>query len=319
MGGEDFRFVRLVLASPDPSFCKTVASALFTHGLRDVSVCHDGENLRRATAATVDVIACDTDLPQLDFPAFVQDIRQGRVGANPFVAIIAIAPGALEATAQGIVRSGIDDLLIKPVNPLMLVVRIGKLSKEREAFVMTPGYVGPSRRAARRNDGSDDHLVAVPNTLRAKLAEGQDAQAVDAIVAAGRSSLELEKAINGHRVLCRMARQLVKLQEQGAPADDCRAVLFGLGRKASEVAAQHVVPGSAANDHVPAILERINRLAARGQAAPDGPTKMEGDLILQLSDAAISAAAPRASVPDPTVSSAVPEIVAIVDGYLAQA
>ena len=238
------------------------------------------------------------------------------MGANPFAAIIAIAPGALEATAQGIVRSGIDDLLIKPLNPLMLVVHIGKLSRERQSFVMTPNYVGPSRRAARRNDGSDDDLVAVPNTLRAKIVEGQDPQAIDAIVAAGRSSLDLEKAINGHRVLCRMARQLEKLQEQGAPADDCRAVLFGLGRKASDVAAQHVRPGSGANDHVPAILERITQLAARGQAAPGGPTKMEVGLILRLSDAAITAAAPRA--PDPTASSAVPEIVAVVDGYLAR-
>ncbi len=314
MNGADFRNVRLALADPDPSFCKTVVSALFPHGLRDISVCHDGERLRQAAAATVDVIACDTELPQLDFPAFVQDIRQGRVGTNPFVAIIAAARGAVEATAQGIVRSGVDDLLIKPLNPLMLVVHIGKLSRERQAFVMTPGYVGPSRRAARRNDGSDDNLVVVPNTLRAKMIEGKDARAVEAVVAAGRSSLDHEKAINGHRVLCRMARQLVKLHEEGGAPDDCRALLFGLGRKSSDVAAQHQALG--ASDHVPAILERIGRLVARGQAAPAGPTKAEAELVVQLSDAAIAAVAPHGAALDPTVFSAVPEIVAVVDGYL---
>jgi CheY-like chemotaxis protein len=313
-----FRFVRLALANPDPSFCRTVSSALFPHGLRDISICHNGESLRQAAATTVDVIACDTDLPRLDFIAFVQDIRQGRVGTNPFAALIAITGDEAEARARGIARSGIDELVVKPINPLMLVVRIGRLSQDRQKFVMTPGYVGPSRRAARRNDGSDDNLVAVPNTLHAKMVERRGAQTVAAMVAAGRSSLDLEKAVNGHRVLCRMARHLVKLQDEGAPADSCRAVLFGLGRMASDVASRHTGLPTGAAAHVPAILDRVARLATRGQAAAEGPTRREVELAQQLCDAAISAVAPRTSAPDHTVSSAVPEIVAVVDGYLAR-
>ena len=311
-----FRSVRLVVANPELSFCRTVSSALFPHGLRDVSICLDGERLREAAAATVDVIACDTDLPKLDFPGFVQDLRQGRVGANPFAAVIAIVADKDESKASGITRSGVDDVLVKPLNPLMLVVHIGRLSQGREKFVMTPGYVGPSRRATRRNDGSDDNLVVVPNTLRAKMIERKDERAVEAIVAAGRSNLDQEKAINGHRVLCRMARHLAKLFEQDAPADDRRAVLFGLGRMASDVAGRHAVPEAGGHNHAPAILDRIARLASRGQAAPGGPTKKEVELVMQLADAAIAAVAPRAIETDLTAPVALPKIVAIVDDYL---
>src|SRR5579862_4508452 len=118
MSTEAYKFVRLLLGQPDPGFCKVVSSALFPLGLRDISICHDGDRVRQAAAMTVDVIVCDTNLPKLDFKAFAQDIRQGRLGANPFVVIIATARDAAEAHKQGIGLTGIDDLMIEPVHPV---------------------------------------------------------------------------------------------------------------------------------------------------------------------------------------------------------
>lgn len=320
MSAEPYRGVRLVLGEPDPPFCKVVTSALFPLGLRDISVCHEGERVRQAAAATVDVIVCDTKLPRLDFKTFAQDIRQGRVGDNPFVVLIATARDEAEAQADRISASGADELMIEPVHPLMLVRRIGLLSKERKSFVMTPGYVGPTRRAERRNDGSDDNLVAVPNTLRAKVVEQKSTQAIAGMVEAGRANLDKEKAVSGLRVIARMTRQLTKLQDQGAAIDDSRAVLHALTRMAHEVATQHnaLAQESGTANHVPPIAERIARLAARGQAAPGGPTKTEIGLLIQLSDAAFAAFAPRAGTPESRALEAVPEIVAVVDGYLAR-
>jgi DNA-binding response OmpR family regulator len=315
MSAEAYRFVRLALGDPEPGFCKTVTSALFPLGLRDVSTCSDGEGMRTAAAQTVDVIVCDTHLRGLDFPVFVQDIRQGRLGSNPFVVMIATVRDEGEAKSEGIPRSGIDEMLAKPLNPLMLVRRVNQLSRERQNFVMTPGYVGPSRRAARRNDGSDDNLVAVPNTLRAKIVEKATTDSAVATVEAAKAGLDKEKALSGLRVMARMTRQLINLQDRNAAVDDCRAVLHALGRMAKEVAAQHEAAGA---NHVSPIADRIGKLAARAQAAPAGPSKAELHLLLQLSEATFAVFAPRPGTVELDTVAALPEVVAVVDGYLAR-
>lgn len=315
-GGAAYKNVRLALGDADSRFCRTVTSALFPLGLLDVSTCHSGTFMREAASATVDVIVCDTYLPQLDFKAFAQDIRQGRLGGNPFVVLIAMVRDEGEAKSDGIPQSGIDEMMVKPINPLMLVRHINQLSRERKSFVMTPGYVGPTRRAARRNDGSDDNLVAVPNSLRAKVIEQKDAGAIAASVEAAKTSADREKAVSGLRVVARMARQLLTLQEKNAQVDDLRAVLFSLARMASDVAVQHKHLQAA--DRLPPIAERIARLAARGQAAPNGPTKIELNLLLQLSEATFAVFAPRPGTLELDTAAAVPEIVAVVDGYLAR-
>jgi DNA-binding response OmpR family regulator len=319
VSAEAYRSVRLALGDPEPSFCKIVTAALFPLGLRDVSVCLEGGSVRLATAATVDVVVCDTSLPQLDFKSYVQDVRQGRLGANPFVMLIATVRDEAEAQAQGIAQSGVDEIMAKPINPMLIVRRINNLSRERKSFVMTPNYVGPSRRAERRNDGSDDNLVAVPNTLRAKIIEQKSGAAIAAIVQEGRSGLDKEKAVSGLRVLARMTRQLTTLQEKGAAIDDSRAVLFSLSRMAQQVAALHGAhdePGAAV--HVAPIADRMARLATRAQNAPAGPGKAEIGLLLQLSEAAFAAFAPRGGETNLDTAATVPEIVAVVDGYLAR-
>ncbi len=312
MSAEAYKGVRLVLGDPDPAFGKIVSSAIFPLGLRDVAICLDGDKVRQAAASTVDVIVCDTNLPGLDFRAFVQDIRHGRVGANPFVVLIATVSDIEVAKASGIAGSGIDELVIKPINPLLLVRRIGAIARERKPFVMTPGYVGPSRRAERRNDGSDDNLVAVPNTLRAKMIEKKNDQAIGGLVAAGRASLDEGVATSGIKTVARLTRHLAVLQEEDTSVEESLRVLNTLTKLASEVAAQHRGNGNGAK-HVAPIAERIARLAGRAEASAKRPPRVEIDLLTKLSDAVTVAFAT-----DPHTSGAVPEIVAVVDGYLAR-
>ncbi|HEY1721767.1 MAG TPA: hypothetical protein VGG27_11010 [Magnetospirillaceae bacterium] len=315
-----YRNVRLALGDADSRFCRTVTAALFPLGLLDVSTCHSGTFMYEAASATVDVVVCDTHLPGLDFMAFVQDVRQGRVGGNPFTVIVALVRDEGEAKSEGIPRSGIDEMLSKPINPLLLVRHINQLSRERKSFVMTPGYVGPSRRDARRNDGSDDNLVAVPNTLRAKVIDKKDQAEVATMLGEGRSGLDKEKGLSGLRTVTRMVRQVMGLMDKNAPVDDTRAVLFALSRMAKQAAIQHHALSQEAGgtSHVPPILERIGQLAERSQRAATGPTKLEVGLLLKLSEATFAIYAPRPGETNLDAAMAVPEIVAVVDGYLAK-
>lgn len=310
MSDEPYKGVRLVLGDPDPAFGKIVSTALFPLGLRDISVCHDGDGLRRAAATNVDIVVCDPKLAGLDFRAFAQDIRHGRVGANPFVILIATVDGTDEAAR--IAGCGIDEYIAKPIHPLLLVRRINALTRDRKPFVMTPGYVGPNRRPERREDGSDDALVAVPNTLRAKVVEKQSEQAIGGIVAAGRAGLDKTKATSGVKVVARLTRRLGALQDGGAAVDKSRRVLAALARMAGQVAEQHRNGGGA--KLVPPIAERVAALSRRAEAAPAAPSRIEIDLLAKLAEAAMMAV-----TAEPRVSSAVPAIVAEVDGYLARA
>jgi DNA-binding response OmpR family regulator len=307
---ELYRSVRLVLGDGDREFIKTLAPALFPIGLRDVAVCADGAELKKAIVMSVDVVVCDIDLPGIDFKAFVQDVRHERIGGNPFIVLIGTTKPTDEATVARVLESGVDDVIVKPIDAPTLVRRIAAFVKGRKPFVISSGYIGPSRRAARREDGSDDDaLLDVPNSLRAKVAFRQSAQDIALQIQAGRAGLGNRAAQSNVRVLARLTRKLVELQRDSALVDQSRRVLRLLANKATEVAISHR-NASLARFIVP-IAERISLLAFRAETAVR-PSTVEIDLLAKLSDAAqIAAAAPAMSASEP-----VPEIIAIVDAYL---
>ena len=190
MNSDLYRDVRLVLGDADESVAKMLSAALFPLGLRDISTSVDADQLLRAVATTVDIVLCDTQLSRLDFRQFAQDVRQGRIGGNPFVVLIATAHHVEPLEVARILESGVDDLIIKPLNSEIVVQRIGAMINKRKPFVVTTEYVGPSRRAKRREDGTDDKVVVVPNTLRAKVAQRHQESDIARLVESERSNSE---------------------------------------------------------------------------------------------------------------------------------
>jgi DNA-binding response OmpR family regulator len=305
-----YRSVRLVLGDSDREFNKTLTTALFPFGLRDIALCADGAQLRKAIAMTVDVVVCDIDLPGIDFRAFVQDVRHERLGGNPFIVLIATTKPTDERAVARVLESGVDDVIVKPADAATLVKRIGAFARGRKPFVVSSGYIGPSRRAGRRDDGSDDDaLVEVPNTLRAKVAHRQNPDDVARQVQAGRANLTARQAQGGVRVLARVTRKLVQLQQDTALVEQSRRSLRLLANKATEVTMTY--RNSPAARFLVPIAERIARLAFRAENSVR-PSTVEIDLLAKLSDAAQIAAV----APAPSASEPVPEIIAIVDTYL---
>jgi DNA-binding response OmpR family regulator len=302
----------MVVGDMDQDFNKTLSSALFPIGLRDISVCADGQQLRAAIAANVDLVVCNTDLPGIEFHALAQDIRHQRIAGNPFIVLIATANQVDEAAMAKILQSGVDDLLIKPIDSATLIRRIGAFAKGRKPFVITPGYIGPTRRNDRRDDGSDeDQVVEVPNTIRAKVALRQSAAEISKLIEAGCVSLGQKMAHGGIKVIARMTRRLVELQGVQGTADQSRRTLRNLADKAGEIAMLH--RNSATTRYVAPIAERMSQLCRRAEASSNRPPTIEVDLLSQLSEAAQIAAAADEDAPE-----AVPEIVKIVDGYLSK-
>ncbi len=191
----------MVVGDTDHEFNKALTAALFPIGLRDISVCTDGKQLRDAIATTVDVVVCTIDLPGVEFHALAQDIRHQRIAGNPFIVLIATTNRVDEASMTRILESGVDDLIVKPVDSATFVRRVGAFAKGRKPFVITPGFIGPTRRPTRREDGSDDEVFEVPNTIRAKVAQRQSAAEVNKLVETGLSSLGEKMAQGGIKVI----------------------------------------------------------------------------------------------------------------------
>ncbi|HEY1719904.1 MAG TPA: response regulator [Magnetospirillaceae bacterium] len=305
-----YKGVRMALADADPVFSKVLSDAFLALGLSEVATCADKDQLLSALSTPADIIACSIDLPGIDFLKLAQDIRHGRVGANPFAVLIATGnPNDPDAISR-ILSAGVDDLVIKPAEADSVVRRITAFTKERKPFVVSNGYVGPSRRPARRGDGSEDDIVEVPNTLRAKVVLGRDGPDLKVLMDAGFASLTQRKAQSGVRLMARLTRRVRELAPDAAQIEETRRILWTLGVKAAEVVVENKI--SKTTRLVAEVAERVAKLSRRAAETQPRPRRAEVELLVQLAETSV---ATFLSMEGSTKT--VPEMIAIVDAHLA--
>jgi CheY-like chemotaxis protein len=301
----------MVLGEADSVFSSNVIDALIPRGIRDTAICRNAEAVQAALAQQIDLLLCDVDLPGLDFCALAQDIRHGRLGTNPFLVLIATARPSTPTDLGKVFASGVDYIVLKPMTADLVVRRLDGLTRSRKPFVVTEDFIGPSRRAKRRNDGSDDDVTPVPNTLRIKVLHNDRVALMPKLLEIGHQRLGKKRAETQIKAIGRLTQKLYKLHQQPAYRDnmvDWRIVLRLLADKSDAVAAAHK---GAAADHAAEIAARIGVLARRWVGAKNRPPEVEVMLIAQLSDALAGAFANAADVPE-----IARQIAAMVDGFL---
>lgn len=162
------RTISILYGEQQISLSNSLRAAMMREGFQDIRVFSHGDGLLEAVRnLDPDIILTDVDLPGHDPCQMVRDIREGRLGRNPFVPIILTTWNPREVVVQRVVECGSDDLLIKPLSPNQILMRIGQLVHRRKPFIVTSDYIGPDRRRARDDEG-DLPRLDVPNTLRAK-------------------------------------------------------------------------------------------------------------------------------------------------------
>jgi DNA-binding response OmpR family regulator len=313
-----YKDVRMVLAESDSVFSGNIIDAMSTRGVRDPAICRSAEALRTAIAnAPIDLIMCDVDLPGLDFGVMAQDIRHGRLGKNPFAILIATARPSTGTDLGRVMKSGIDYIVLKPMTADQVVRRLDGFTRGRKPFVVTESFIGPNRRALRRNDGSDDDLTAVPNTLRVKVVFNHRLSLLGQLMNVGTSRLTKKKSETRLRTVTRLSRRLIDLHKQASLAGpavasgEWRKTLALLVEKTDEITSEH--KGDSATDHIAEIGARIGQLARRWTDATERPPVVEVVLVAQLADALSGAYAQNEDVPD-----IAREIAAVVDSFLAK-
>ena len=169
-----------------------------------------------------DLVLCEIHGADEEPCSVIQSMRQGSMGYNPFVVVIATAWEKSTALVRRVLDSGADDLLLRPFSATLLASRIETHIQRRKGFVVTTDYVGPDRRGSRARQASVETFQP-PNSLRMKARErmsgDQAARRLDAELQAARDVLNAEKLRRDAFQVCVLWR-LIQVQGSSGATDD---------------------------------------------------------------------------------------------------
>ena len=183
-----FNKVDLLLVAPKNQNSSSLRQSLTDLDFRDIRTGSSIEDIQHSLETRPpDLLITDADLSDGDVCALISDIRNHRIGTNPFMSIIVTTWSPSESLVHRVVESGADDLLVQPASRGQLRSRIDALTFNRKPFVITARYIGPDRRNMTRSEKMTGTPVYVPNLLLAKASGDKDAgelqRAVDSAVA----------------------------------------------------------------------------------------------------------------------------------------
>jgi DNA-binding response OmpR family regulator len=114
-----------------------------------------------------DLVFVDIDVERKVAFQTIRGIRHSEVGENPFIVIVALTRKPEMAAVRAALEAGADDMVVKPITAQALRQRIVNQIEHRKEFIATDDYVGPDRRAEKRELTEDDPAsIDVPNSLR---------------------------------------------------------------------------------------------------------------------------------------------------------
>lgn len=171
--------VNVVLLEEKSNIRVLVKSALRGMGFGNIFECKNVERARSLVEAnSPDLLILDLDLDHDAVCNLISDIRQKRIGANPFVVAIGLTWNPESTVVKATLDAGTDDVVKKPISAKILIERVINLIENRKEFIATPGYVGPMRGKGVRPESEDVDQMEVPNSLRQK-ATGQAEEIID--------------------------------------------------------------------------------------------------------------------------------------------
>jgi DNA-binding response OmpR family regulator len=234
----DFRDVRVVLIEGNPRLRNELNRALEAKGINNPVVCTEPDDfLAVAAQEPFDILLCDANALGGDFPSEMQRIRRNEAGGNPFAITISTVHEASADGVRTLLDSGIDDLLVKPTPVPHVMSRIDHMINHRRAFVVTMGYVGPSRRSARRTEDTGEAVLNAPNTLRCKVFDKLDEGEVRDLLDQAKTGLQDKMAQHPLLGIDRLIQRTRAYSRSGTGAEELRrdfGYLTALGLEMSE-------------------------------------------------------------------------------------
>ncbi len=238
MAKSDFYDVRAALVDDNQAARGDLRAALAAKGILNPIVCRDTDAFLDVVGnETLDVLVCDSNTLGADFAGTVQRIRRNDMGGNPFAVVVATVHDASMDGVRTAMDSGVDHLLLKPVPVTKIMDRIDHLIWERQPFVVTKGYVGPTRRSRKRADDNKDIVLNIPNTLRGKVVEKMGDQRTRRLIES--AVVSLEEKMERHPLLGidKLVQRTISYSQNGYGAETLKrdfAFLMEIGVELSQ-------------------------------------------------------------------------------------
>jgi len=281
MAQSDLASCEIFLVDHDLNSRSSVRNILHNHGFRELSQAKTVDELRKVINKHMpDLLIGSYDLKDGDFIECIQDIRQGKLGSNPFLPIITLVEEPTPEVVTRVVESGTDTVIAKPISTAQMLDRINDLIESRKKFIMSDGYIGP----ARRKDGGTPGIEA-PNTLKAK-AKGQKLNVVEIDEMINRA-LNKMKALKvdvvGIEVAAHVTNLVPMLERSGRVDPSIRSELLSLLDITDN--APDILTGSSF-EHVLTLCDALGNVASAILASRGGqPDPKEVRLLKPLSQA----------------------------------
>jgi len=163
-----FHEVDVLLIDTDLNARQGVRTILSNNGFSGVTLGTELSRVRDAvTTRMPDLLLCGTEFPDGKVTDLIRDIRQNKIGNNPFMPIIILLGEPTPALVRDIMSAGADDVVMKPVSTKALLDRIHLQVHKRKPYIVNDEYVGPARK------GDDvSRAIDPPNPLHAKATGG---------------------------------------------------------------------------------------------------------------------------------------------------
>ncbi len=237
MAKSDFFHVRAALIEDNQQLRGDLRAALNAKGIHSPIICRDPQAfVEVASKEPLDLVVCDSNTLGGDLTTALQRLRRNDLGGNPFTAVLATVHDASMNGIRGVLDAGVDDLLLKPVSINRIMDRIETLVWDRKPFVVTNGYVGPTRRGVKRESDKLEFAIDAPNTLRGKVVEKMDEKTIAQMI--GQAVHSLEEKMEQHPLLGidRLIERTLSYSARGGSAEDLKrdfGYLMELGLKLS--------------------------------------------------------------------------------------
>lgn len=275
---------RVLVAEPNVELREGLVGALKSAGFGDIVQTGNMAGVRDALlAGGIDLVIADTVMPEGDLTELVWQTRHRQLGENPFVLVVALVGERTTAVVGKAVNSGVDDVLLKPIDPQQVLDRIDLLVRGRKRFVVTADYIGPDRRTRARSEGQTVPLVRVPNPLEMRTTGNMRRTEMQRVIDQAYDHINTAKVERQVHQLDWLALRL-EPHVNGVdllPAETFRAYLTRL-REVSADLADRI--RATEFSHVSALCMTLKRVSRECAADPTSDDKGRWNLLLRLLD-----------------------------------
>ena len=133
--------IRLLLLQCLPQLADELARELTVYKAANVE-----EAIATLREVEVDIVVVDQESAGAEALGFIHRLRTPKMGDLAALQVIFQVPASRPDDIRGLVRQGVDHIMVKPLSPRMLIESVEQLMTQPTPQYQTATYRGPDRR-----------------------------------------------------------------------------------------------------------------------------------------------------------------------------